>query len=132
MRGKRIVGYAEPALYRITPAHAGKRLKSADFKNAPGITPAHAGKTPPYLSGSQCPADHPRACGENHGGGQHSNYSRGSPPRMRGKQRIVARRHENTRITPAHAGKTAGVTGRRYSVPDHPRACGENSIKGGL
>ena len=71
-------------------------------------------------------SDHPRACGENFPHLLTLHHNLGSPPRMRGK--LVPDPHtiSRTRITPAHAGKTAAYSGTYSSFPDHPRACGEN------
>ena len=50
----------------------------------------------------------------------------GSPPRVRGKQRL-ARLHLRFRgITPACAGKTAAFKPGADKARDHPRVCGEN------
>ena len=169
MRGKRPRGHLYVGRARITPAHAGKtsptyalKLLMTDHPRACGenfsfpwkrdptfgspprmrgklllkfrpnvirrITPAHAGKTsetPPRITPL---SDHPRACGENGYGGTQSEMQRGSPPRMRGKQFVEGIKCDCNRITPAHAGKTAGgMTGVRGGA-DHPRACGENMI----
>ena len=69
----------------------------------------------------------PRVCGE-------KAYSRvmhgslwGSPPRMRGKERICRNGVVHFRITPAYAGKSVRPG---WSLPmhqDHPRICGEKS-----
>ena len=48
---------------------------------------------------------------------------------MRGKPRIRASRPRLSRIIPARAGKTVVVLLFMSGVPDHPRACGENSGK---
>ena len=50
----------------------------------------------------------------------------GSPPRVRGKRRLLARPRRRARLIPAHAGKTPtrGTVSERD--PAHPRACGEN------
>ena len=53
----------------------------------------------------------------------------GSSPRVRGKPRIRASRPRLSRIIPARAGKTVVVLLFMSGVPDHPRACGENSGK---
>ena len=55
--------------------------------------------------------DHPRRCGENHGGGRHSDDRRGSPPQMRGKHNATHQSIADNRITPADAGKTFWVFG---------------------
>ena len=65
MRGKGILGVLNPTSKRITPAHAGKRRRSAE-------------RPPPH-------ADHPRTCGEKGCGDHWRNWHRGSPPHMRGK-----------------------------------------------
>ena len=52
----------------------------------------------------------------------------GSSPRMRGKHRRRQLRRRPARIIPAHAGQTTcsePTNGRR---PDHPRACGANTV----
>ena len=45
---------------------------------------------------------------------------------MRGKHGRTAKRLVAVGITPAHAGKTGGRSGRAGRCGDHPRACGEN------
>ena len=73
------------------------------------ITPAHAGKSPRGFNQRAIVWDHPRACGEKRVCIRENRYSRGSPPRMRGK------------------GKTTRC--RRQKPLDHPRACGEKTKK---
>ena len=46
---------------------------------------------------------------------------------MRGKRRQAQFTQDNTRITPADAGKTAGLEGVVLIGQDHPRGCGENA-----
>ena len=50
----------------------------------------------------------------------------GSPPRMRGKQKVKRLLANFGRITPAHAGKTPTAKAVYDALQDHPRACGEN------
>ena len=71
-----------------------------------GITPAHAGKTRLPHQMRQSARDHPRACGENDDPASRRTVEAGSPPRMRGKPPSPPRRSAESRITPAHAGKT--------------------------
>ena len=47
---------------------------------------------------------------------------------MRGKPSLQEINNYFTRITPAHAGKTTGEISSYTAMPDHPRACGENSL----
>ena len=105
----------------------GKPASSSHSLHFQGITPAHAGKTlrPSCLSSAM--EDHPRACGENRCSSHGLHCRRGSPPRMRGKQRRREMRIGDLRITPAHAGKTFNKKPTFCCTGDHPRACGENT-----
>ena len=85
MRGK---GTAPPGTVlhlRITPAYAGKSVRPSCRR---------AGKR-----------DHPRVCGEKLVYNVLYYVCKGSPPRMRGKERLLHRQQLVTRITPAYAGK---------------------------
>ena len=92
------------------------------------ITPAHAGKTIFTNDISFFISDHPRACGENLACQFFISLTGGSPPRMRGKLELISLRFLQLRITPAHAGKTIYHGLFMCLFPDHPRACGENSL----
>ena len=50
----------------------------------------------------------------------------GSPPRVRGKQTCLANILNESRITPACAGKTDSGRNNMPLQKDHPRVCGEN------
>ena len=52
---------------------------------------------------------------------------RGSPPRVRGKDRRQLQAERQTGITPARAGKRCPAAPRRSPGRDHPRACGEKA-----
>ena len=90
-----------------------------------GITPACAGKrsTPKYPVMDD--RDHPRMCGEKFLLHIRQHICMGSPPHVRGKEKLRNLTGRHPRITPACAGKSRGpCTGR--SLPwDHPRMCGE-------
>ena len=90
---------------RITPAHAGKRDKTAIFEE-------------------WC-RDHPCVCGEKTKPVPAGGILMGSPPRVRGKAVAQGAHVLAAGITPAHAGKRTRP--RRWVRPprDHPRACGE-------
>ena len=90
------------------------------------ITPAHAGKTLICRHATPFLADHPRTCGENHLSPRWLLAVSGSPPHMRGKLSGLYTSLRDTRITPAHAGKTETVSGSLEETADHPRTCGEN------
>ena len=112
MRGKERVACLSAHKDGITPAYAGKRGVSKIFA---------------------CPhRDHPRVCGEKpHLLGQFGRVV-GSPPRMRGKERILQARATKTRITPAYAGKSDLALSMSAVQMDHPRVCGEKSFSTAL
>ena len=94
----------------------------------PGITPACAGKTRPPPLAHLTRKDHPRVCGENLKREKTVDLTRGSPPRVRGKQGGKRIRKAEERITPACAGKTNKSKSFNTALWDHPRVCGENSL----
>ena len=111
------------------PRMRGKVVRFYQTLQAMGITPAHAGKS---QSGERACAgswDHPRACGEKQKIFNLAAAILGSPPRMRGKVKTLKVYTPVTGITPAHAGKR-GLCARSMRCDwDHPRACGEKSLK---
>ena len=110
----------------------GKVAEKSSPRAPDRITPAYAGKRP---TGTIiiCPTrDHPRVCGEKRELPQTFRPQQGSPPRMRGKEYIIDGRQELTGITPAYAGKR-DISGSEWlSIRDHPRVCGEKSLKNHL
>ena len=70
-----------------------------------GITPARAGKSSNPKSASCVNRDHPRACGEKVSNLDFCSDQIGSPPRVRGKGRIMPADIKHHGITPARAGK---------------------------
>ena len=105
MRGKAPARRGAPALFGITPAHAGK---SEGFK-----IPALNAK------------DHPRPCGEKCQFFPSPHLPAGSPPPMRGKEKWWTSQEDFDRITPAHAGKRIATKIISHLSKDHPRPCGE-------
>ena len=73
--------------------------------------------------------DHPRVCGEKHFRKTFTFSAKGSPPRVRGKERLVCVHHAGMRITPACAGKRSRCTCVQRLRWDHPRVCGEKVCK---
>ena len=109
MRGKDLPFTCDCESTGITPACAGKRCRCiacrACIRDHPrvcgekacvvivlghhfGITPACAGKRGRAAVYCGLPEDHPRVCGEKRANQMSKVYSRGSPPRVRGKERI--------------------------------------------
>ena len=70
------------------------------------ITPAYAGKSLSLTRPGVHIWDHPRVCGEKKFTFDAGKLIPGSPPRMRGKGRIVAVTVAGFGITPAYAGKS--------------------------
>ena len=93
------------------------------------ITPACAGKTCFIKTFKNHPQDHPRVCGENGDQEAVRRLHGGSPPRVRGKLLYKDARVDQTRITPACAGKTRRRVVWAVVSEDHPRVCGENTSR---
>ena len=70
------------------PRMRGKPGYTDEAKKPLGITPADAGKTFHVLRVAFRNWDHPRGCGENETRSSSDFSLKGSPPRMRGKQRM--------------------------------------------
>ena len=93
------------------------------------ITPAYAGSTPASVWPKSSARDHPRICGE-HGSVTNGQYrAGGSPPHMRGAQRVSPARVDTNGITPAYAGSTLIHCLIPSNNRDHPRICGEHEVK---
>ena len=94
-----------------------------------GITPARAGKR---HARPDCPhgrRDHPCVCGEKPLVSFVADFSRGSPPRMRGKGSGTLPHYDHQGITPACAGKSLKLSSRTTGRRDHPRVCGEKRVQ---
>ena len=109
------------------PAHAGNCpvLRNPGRNAAPRITPARAGKRRPSHVYSQPFWDHPCLCTGKICYEAPEDEKNGSPPHMRGKAVHKGLYRPALRITPAHAGKSAGTFPARLLRTDHPRVCGE-------
>ena len=107
------------------PRMRGKAVPAALPDVTHGITPAYAGKRNGRCSCSTAGRDHPRVCGEKTSSRQSTSCCRGSPPRVRGKERLLPEKHTSSGITPAYAGKRAAASFHPGTTQDHPRVCGE-------
>ena len=97
-----------------------------------GITPACAGKSRGDAVYNWRKRDHPRVCGEKKFFKRFALLDEGSPPRVRGKAGIPVDHHELHGITPACAGKRTARPATTSRPRDHPRVCGEKSLKSDL
>ncbi len=111
-----------------SPRMRGKQYAVLQLLLVLRIIPAHAGQTWWSRRGSGRLPDHPRACGANDSGVTSASERCGSSPRMRGKRQHRQVRADHERIIPAHAGQTARSLVSSGVLPDHPRACGANSV----
>ena len=97
-----------------------------------GITPACAGKSIRSAPSSVLFWDHPRVCGEKDAYTQWKAQPKGSPPRVRGKVAHHPSDHPVNGITPACAGKRGSSIINRIGNRDHPRVCGEKHFPHGI
>ena len=103
----------------------GKVRLGAKAVGSTGITPAYAGKRLRSVKSCIRTGDHPRVCGEKTQIGQVVHPDWGSPPRMRGKEVGVSGDGLQLGITPAYAGKSSPGLSDMHANGDHPRMCGE-------
>ena len=111
-----------------SPRMRGKRQTRMHMASRPRIIPAHAGQTRLGVMSVGDGTDHPRACGANLLLRISFTPAFGSSPRMRGKPLGSGQRSQRRRIIPAHAGQTYVTSDGNNNGPDHPRACGANSL----
>ena len=117
---------------RSPPRMRGKGIADDEARAAVGITPACAGKSELPRFFLRCPWDHPRVCGEKMVSMIPHRRSRGSPPRVRGKERTVPEQRSGNGITPACAGKSSASSSSVHRSRDHPRVCGEKRKTGAV
>ena len=96
----------EPLVQGSPPRVRGKDTVTSHDREAVGITPACAGKRYGHESRPGSRGDHPRVCGEKLHKSRTSSPSRGSPPRVRGKDPLQQHGRAYSGITPACAGKS--------------------------
>ena len=110
-----------PPRVRGTDIQVGNRLLGV------WITPARAGNS--AFNGNLCclSQDHPRACGEQPSLACMHHHQAGSPPRVRGTVPLFCYCDLYPGITPARAGNSYEPGTLKFSIKDHPRACGEQS-----
>ena len=93
------------------------------------IIPACAGNSSPWPAAPSERADHPRVCGEQPRSVPSWPNSSGSSPRVRGTVSVASCRYNERRIIPACAGNSESLTRPHRPFPDHPRVCGEQTIR---
>ena len=111
------------------PRVRGEVCPVATGELCPGITPACAGRSVTSLTSDFSFVDHPRVCGEKHGGNSATQRAPGSPPRVRGEACKKSLPQQPTGITPACAGRRLAHAGPIKLYSDHPRVCGEKAFQ---
>ena len=110
------------------PRMRGKVLDTVIEHAFDGITPAYAGKSVRTCAVQSRDRDHLRVCGEKQAQMGCIQLSLGSPPRMRGKVVLFELSEECVGITPAYAGKSMRRCNCTHPAGDHPRMCGEKKM----
>ena len=127
--GEKFATPCAPMLVKGSPPRMRGKARSADSGNlGVGITPAHAGKRDKTAIFEEWCRDHPRVCGEKGEKGGRSHEQQGSPPHVRGKAGLSHGCLVLVGITPAYAGKRVAVRSDLGTIRDHPRVCGEKGV----
>jgi len=112
-----------------SPRTRGTGVHGRERRGHPRFIPAHAGNSNqgngPYIPEPV----HPRARGEQAGGGHHSDCNGGSSPRTRGTGRHIESFGSAYRFIPAHAGNRKPFGGPPGVESVHPRARGEQQVR---
>ena len=112
-----------------SPRLRGTRTKVGRLDIRLGIIPALAGNTCSPVRSGRVRGDHPRACGEHRAVELEARDDGGSSPRLRGTLAHVVVQVVALGIIPALAGNTTSTSMMRCGNGDHPRACGEHTMK---
>ena len=112
-----------------SPRVRGAPVPFAQRLNDHRTIPARAGST--HLRGQRDRPvqDHPRACGEHQRLGVPLGLFVGPSPRVRGARGAVGAHRSYVGTIPARAGSTTSRSRAPETLEDHPRACGEHSIR---
>ena len=129
MGGEKSAAWVFSWFVRGSPPH-GRGKAAHELRTLPraGITPAWAGKSMAHLDPCGVGGDHPRMGGEKYGPSGPVWRRWGSPPHGRGKAHELRTLPRAVRITPAWAGKRAGLWQHYAGTEDHPRMGGEKSF----
>ena len=124
--GEKLRMFLTSRMYLGSPPRVrGKEYQSSGDWTTLRITPACAGKSYSQDVNEPQSQDHPRVCGEKFKILFSASSSEGSPPRVRGKGKVLEKLAVEAGITPACAGKRKPSTNTRCPKKDHPRVCGE-------
>ena len=110
-----------------SPLTRGKPRGGQRPRRFPRLIPAHAGKTGPSRPRACRATAHPRSRGENPRLSGRLQRGGGSSPLTRGKHQVTILDSRDSRLIPAHAGKTVSSARHSPFSTAHPRSRGENS-----
>ena len=126
MCGEKFVVLVQAAVIVGSPPRVrGKAPTLPKWATVVGITPACAGKSRSFSRLLRDTKDHPRVCGEKSQIQEDAAKTPGSPPRVRGKDKLAKAYKQCLGITPACAGKRSAKRATLQPSRDHPRVCGE-------
>ena len=117
-----------PTCEGSSPLTRGKHLIERTPPYRQGLIPTHAGKTPSIDVAVSFSGAHPHSRGEDALSAFATSSFVGSSPLTRGKLAIEAAGKNDSRLIPAHAGKTLFERLGRNQGRAHPRSRGENSL----
>ena len=121
------MNWRKKAPFGSPPRVRGRLIYTFAGRSCTRFTPACAGKTTVSESNLKTEAVHPRVCGEDDRASQILFSRSGSPPRVRGRQRLDCNIEAvRDRFTPACAGKTTVSESNLKTEAVHPRVCGED------
>ena len=106
-KARTLIAWEEPQ--GSPPRVRGKESNAKTGQKARRITPACAGKRASSFHSMLTRWDHPRVCGEKQLGKNATDYTLGSPPRVRGKVSVDEVNVFHGGITPACAGKSCSL-----------------------
>ena len=126
-------GEGTPLSEGSSPRGRGKLRRRPAQPHVFRLIPAWAGKTSPGRNSVASDGAHPRVGGENSTGEYFGATSMGSSPRGRGKPPCAHRSRRSVGLIPAWAGKTPAGTRSARASKAHPRVGGENvgTLRGG-
>ncbi len=110
-----------------SPLTRGKHPALSPLMRGCRLIPAHAGKTDCRSARGSGVRAHPRSRGENASMRMDVSSELGSSPLTRGKPTSIQAVPRETRLIPAHAGKTGASIKEGLGSAAHPRSRGENA-----
>ena len=129
-RGENAVGYVVKSYADgSSPLTRGKRRRGCPGHRDRRLIPAHAGKTVADRGPARRGQAHPRSRGENSHTCWQARPINGSSPLTRGKPLALIPGPHDSRLIPAHAGKTSCRRGLGRTRSAHPRSRGENRFR---